>query len=111
MNSKSIAIVVIALIVGGAAGFWGGRIAGGSVSRADIEEIAEMMNEDGSDMQKMGKQMAEMGRMMQEKGKNDPEMVESGRDAETEGIEMQEKGKDMMEHGEDLRGGMMSDSQ
>lgn len=107
MNSKSIAVAVIALVLGGAAGFFGGRATQGGVSQADIQDVASMMAKDGSAMQDMGKQMAEQGRMMREKNPSDAESVKTGQDMEASGIKMEKKGKDMIGHGDDLKAGMM----
>ncbi|QQG44613.1 MAG: hypothetical protein HYW86_01740 [Candidatus Roizmanbacteria bacterium] len=100
-NSNKFTIyLIIALLVGGLAGYIIGQNSS-PFSRGYMNETASMMKDNGSGMMQMGRMMIDSGQMMQEKSKtyNDSEMMQKGKDLEINGSMMQQKGGAMMERG------------
>lgn len=98
MNTTTILGIIVALAIGGTGGYFAGKN-GTDTSNADqVAEMAMMMKDDGTRMEKAGGMMMTAGMMMEERGtkNNDQEMVMMGKDLSASGRKHQDDGKSMV---------------
>lgn len=97
-NTSTIFGIIIALVVGGAGGYFTAQKATAAITATQVGEMTKMMKEDGMSMEKMGTIMMRGGSLLEERGAkyNDQDMVMMGKDLSTNGKKHQEDGKSMM---------------
>ena len=101
MNSttKIIVGIIIGLALGGFGGYTVGQGGNTGVNSAQVQEMTDMMKDDGAQMEKMGGMMMDMGAIMEESGVKykDDELVMKGKDLSVNGMKHQKDGKSMVE--------------
>ena len=99
MNSTTALGIVVALIVGGAGGYFVGQNGASTANAAQVQQMTDMMKTDGTSMEKMGGMMMQAGVLLEERGTkySDQEMVMMGKDLRANGQKHQFDGKSMME--------------
>lgn len=104
--NNNVTRIVLGVIVGLALGGFGGYTMGTKESSnvsvtAQVEQMTEMMKEDGVAMARMGGMMMNAGKMMEEGGTKygDQAMVMMGKDLSANGKKHEADGKSMMGSG------------
>lgn len=99
MNNSRIFGIVIALILGGAGGYYTGQTSADAASAEAMQEMLTMMQTDGMNMAKAGGMMMEAGALLEDRGVKykDQDMVMMGKDLSVFGKKHEEDGKSMAE--------------
>lgn len=98
MNNTTLVIgIIIALGIGGIAGYAAGQNSVNTVRSLQVQEMTDMLKADGTSAEKMGGLMIAAGATLEERGVkyNDQEMVMMGKDLSVNGKKHQEDGKSM----------------
>lgn len=98
MNTTTILGIIVALAIGGAGGYFAGQKGASTINAAQVQQMTDMMKDDGARMEKMGGMMMQAGSMMGEMGVkyNDEAMIMAGKDLSANGKKHQEDGVSMM---------------
>ncbi len=97
MNSTKAFGIVVALIVGGAGGYFVGQNGASTANASLVQQMTDMMKADGTSMEKMGGIMMQAGVLLEERGTkySDQEMVMMGKDLSVNGKKHQSDGQSM----------------
>lgn len=96
-NTTALIAIIVALIVGGAGGYFVGQNGASTVNTSQVQQMTDMMKADGMSMEKMGGMMMQAGVLLEERGTkySDQEMVMMGKDLSANGKKHQSAGQSM----------------
>lgn len=97
MNKSTIIATVIALVIGGGAGYMAGGSNAAPTDTTKVVELTKMITADGEQMKKMGDIMVKASALLEERGTkyNDNDLMMTARDLSVYGTKSQTNGKSM----------------